>query len=76
MYETVRRSAEGIGIDPTNVACHSLRSGCITWLSMEGVPLHRIMDQSGHENLGSLLIYVRPLRTPENSPLMLTRRTR
>ena len=45
----------------------------ITWLSMEGVPLHRIMDQSGHRNLESLLMYIRPLRKPENSPLMLTR---
>lgn len=36
MNKAVKRAAAGIGLNVENIGSHSLRSGCITWLILEG----------------------------------------
>jgi len=69
----VKRSAQLIGIDPKQIGGHSLRSGCLSWLDRQRVPVHRILAHGGHKHVQSILPYLRrPLRI-EDSPLAQTR---
>jgi integrase len=69
----VKRSAERIGIDPLLVAGHSLRSGCLSWLDQQRVPIHRIRAHAGHVKVQSILPYLRRPVTIGDSPLAQTR---
>ena len=69
----VQRSAKEIGIVDRRVSGQSLRAGCITWLYMEGVHPERILEQSGHRDMQTLMNYIRPPKLPARSPLALTR---
>jgi integrase len=69
--KAVKDAAQGIGLDEM-IGAHSLRAGCLTWLDQQGISPFRIMKHSGHQNVHSLLNYIRPPATPTSSPLMGT----
>ena len=48
--EIVKRAAKRVGIDPSKVAGHSLRSGFATSAARGGASLADIMAQTGHKN--------------------------
>src|SRR6202011_3190390 len=48
--EIVKRAAKRVGIDPSKVAGHSLRSGFATSAARGGASLSDIMAQTGHKN--------------------------
>jgi hypothetical protein len=58
-----RRSCSGpplrLGLDPTQFAAHSLRSGFLTSADAGGAALDDSMDQSGHASRGGAAQYVR-----------------
>lgn len=56
----VKRSAKRVGIDPSRVAGHSLRSGLITTAVLQGIPIAEIAQQSRHASVDVLVRYVRP----------------
>ena len=51
---------ESAGIDPENISGHSLRSGFITSAVEHGARNDKIMDVSGHSNVNTLMLYIRP----------------
>jgi integrase len=55
----VKRSAAAAGLDSTDVAGHSLRSGLATSAAAAGVPERAIMAQTGHRSLATLRKYIR-----------------
>lgn len=55
----IKRAAERAGINPQHVSAHSLRSGLLTEAAKAGVPLHKLMAQSGHKTPTVLLSYIR-----------------
>ena len=55
----VKRSAAAAGLDSTEVAGHSLRSGLATSAAAAGVPERAIMAQTGHRSLATLRKYIR-----------------
>lgn len=55
----VKAAAERAGIDPRHVSAHSLRAGLLTEAAKAGVPLHKLMAQSGHKTPTVLLSYIR-----------------
>lgn len=55
----VKRSAERVGIDPGNLAGHSLRSGMITTAAEEGVHERDIMRHSRHQSILVMRGYIR-----------------
>lgn len=69
----VKRSAETLGLPPERYAWKSLRSGCITWLALQGLSPLRIMEHSGHRSMKVMQSYIQPLGTIEHSPLSGTR---
>jgi len=73
MLMVVKKAAADIGLNTDLISTHSLRVGCITWLYLEGVHPERIREHSGHQDLESLLKYIRLRRTAANSPLAETR---
>lgn len=62
-----------IGLQPEQYAMRSLRSGCITWLAMEGLSTYRIMEHSGHKRMESMQSYLQPVRSIKSCPLAETR---
>jgi integrase len=55
----VKRVAEAAGIDPANVAGHSLRAGLATTAAKAGKAAHVIMKQTGHRSVAMVQRYVR-----------------
>jgi site-specific recombinase XerD len=55
----VKRAAEHAGIDPTDLAGHSLRSGCATVAARNGASERSIMNQTGHRSVSTLRKYIR-----------------
>ena len=55
----VQRTALRLGLDPTQFAAHSLRSGFLTSADAGGAALDDSMDQSGHASRGVAAQYVR-----------------
>ncbi len=55
----VKRSAEAVGLDPANLAGHSLRSGFATSAAAAGATERSIMKQTGHRSLPALRGYIR-----------------
>ena len=72
-YYIIKRAARGIGLDASNIGSHSLRSGCVTWLLLQGVTPWHAMTQSGHRSVRSVMHYFRASASPQNSPLSQTR---
>jgi integrase len=56
--EIVKRGAKRVGIDPSKVAGHSLRSGFATSAARGGASLADIMAQTGHKNSDVAMRYV------------------
>jgi integrase len=56
--EIVKRAAKRVGIDPSKVAGHSLRSGFATSAARGGASLADIMAQTGHKNSDVAMRYV------------------
>jgi integrase len=56
--EIVKRAAKRVGIDPSKVAGHSLRSGFATSAARGGASLADIMAQTGHKNSDIAMRYV------------------
>jgi integrase len=55
----VQRAARRAGLDPTEVAGHSLRSGFATEAAAQGAPERAIMRQTGHRSLEMVRRYIR-----------------
>lgn len=55
----IQRAVERIGLDPTEYAGHSLRSGLVTQAYLGGVREHTIMQQTGHRTTKMLRRYIR-----------------
>ena len=56
--EIVKRAAKRVGIPPSVVAGHSLRSGFATSAARGGASLADIMAQTGHKNSDVAMRYV------------------
>jgi integrase len=56
---TVQRAACRAGLDPAQVAGHSLRSGFATEAAAQGAPERAIMRQTGHTSLEMVRRYIR-----------------
>jgi integrase len=63
--EIVKRAAKRVGIDPSKVAGHSLRSGFATSAARGGASLADIMAQTGHKNSDVEMRYVVLQRTDD-----------
>jgi integrase len=55
----VQRAAAAAGLDPTDVAGHSLRAGLATSAAAAGVSERAIMAQTGHKSLPMVRRYIR-----------------
>lgn len=55
----IKARAQAVGIDPKDLAGHSLRSGFLTAAAKAGKRLDRMMQQSGHVKVDTVLGYVR-----------------
>ncbi len=55
----VKRSASAAGLDPRNLAGHSLRAGYATEAARSGKPLFVIQQQTGHKSVAMVSRYVR-----------------
>ncbi len=51
--------AKAVGLNPTNISGHSLRSGLVTSAIQAGVAVHKIMQQTGHRSVEMLSRYIR-----------------
>lgn len=51
--------ATAVGLEPSTIAGHSLRSGLVTSAIQAGVPLHKIQQQTGHRSVAMLARYIR-----------------
>jgi integrase len=72
--EIVKRAAARVGIDPTKVAGHSLRSGFATSAARGGADLSAIMQQTGHKNSDVAMRYVQKgalLKNPASKAVRL-----
>jgi integrase len=69
----IKNGAARIGMNPAEIGGQSLRRGCLTWLSLEGVNPFRIQDHSGHSDIRQLLRYIERPNVLKNSPLAETR---
>lgn len=59
MAEIVKRYAAAAGIDPAQVAGHSLRAGLATSAAAAGVPERVITATTGHKGAAMLRRYIR-----------------
>jgi integrase len=64
--EIVKRAAKRVGIDPSKVAGHSLRSGFATSAARGGAGLADIMAQTGHKNSDVAMRYVQRGKIMQN----------
>jgi integrase len=64
--EIVKRAARRVGIDPSKVAGHSLRSGFATSAARGGASLADIMAQTGHKNSDIAMRYVQRGKVLQN----------
>jgi integrase len=64
--EIVKRAAKLVGIDPSKVAGHSLRSGFATSAARGGASLADIMAQTGHKNSDVAMRYVQKGKILQN----------
>jgi integrase len=59
VWRIVKEYAAKAGLDAARFGAHSLRSGFVTTLANEGVPITQIMDQTGHADPKTALKYVK-----------------
>jgi len=71
----IKRAAGAIGINAGEIGGQSLRAGCLTWLAMQNVNIHRIQEHSGHKDIRQLVDYIRKPKTAKDSPLAGTKWT-
>ena len=57
--DVVKHYAKRAGLDPTEFAGHSLRSGFVTSAAERGASPDRIMDHTGHQTAAMIRIYTR-----------------
>lgn len=57
--EIVKRRARSAGLDASMFAGHSLRAGYVTSAARAGKSLPKIMEQTGHRNANTVMVYVR-----------------
>lgn len=57
--DIVKERAITAGLDATDLAAHSLRSGMVTSATQAGFASHKIMAQTGHTSLETLHRYIR-----------------
>jgi integrase len=55
----VKRAAVAVGLDPRNLAGHSLRAGYATEAARSGKPIFVIQQQTGHKSVAMVSRYVR-----------------
>jgi site-specific recombinase XerD len=65
----VQAAVESIGLDRRRYGAHSLRAGLVTAAAEGNVPLHVIMQTTGHKNVQTLMKYVRPASVFSFNPL-------
>ncbi len=65
----VQAGAASIGLDPMVYGAHSLRAGLVTVAAEGNVPLHVIMQTTGHRSVQTLMKYVRPASAFSFNPL-------
>jgi len=63
----VKCYVRAVGLDSACYSGHSLRSGLATSAAQAGVPIHRIMMQTGHRSAETLARYVREANLFENN---------
>ena len=57
--EIVKKYAGAVGMDASEFASHSLRSGLATSAAMAGASERAIMNQTGHRSVNTLRRYIR-----------------
>jgi integrase len=57
--EIVKRHVGAVGLDATEFAGHSLRSGLATSAAMAGASERYIMNQTGHRSVNTVRRYIR-----------------
>lgn len=55
----LKAQSRAVGLEPSTIAGHSLRSGLVTSAIQAGVPLHKIQQQTGHRSVAMLARYIR-----------------
>ena len=55
----VQRRARAVGLDATQFAGHSLRSGFVTSAVRAGKSIPKVMEQTGHRSANTVMAYVR-----------------
>jgi integrase len=55
----VKRAASAVGLDPSQLAGHSLRAGYATSAAQAGKPVFAIQQQTGHKSVAMVSRYVR-----------------
>ena len=63
----IKARAEAAGLDAARYSTHSLRAGLVTEAARQGVPLHKIMEQTGHKAADTVMKYVRDARLFEQN---------
>jgi integrase len=71
----IKRAAVAIGFEDRDIGGQSLRAGCLTWLSMQNVNIHKIQEHSGHKDIKALMEYIRRPKSAKDSPLTGTKWT-
>jgi site-specific recombinase XerD len=67
--DVVKRYVEAAGLDASEFAGHSLRSGLATSAAMAGASERSIMDQTGHRSLNMVRRYIRDGNLFRNNPV-------
>ena len=65
----LKKYLELAGLDSTEYAGHSLRSGFVTEAAQKGVSVYSIMTQTGHRTEGMVHRYIKKADVFENNPL-------
>ena len=55
----IKKRCSSVGIDPTHMSGHSLRSGFVTSAAESGADLLKIMDQTRHQSVEMIRRYIR-----------------
>ena len=67
VWRIVKTRLAAAGIDASEYGAHSLRSGFIVAAVDANVPLPRVMEQTGHRSVQTLMPYYRNRRTRDNA---------
>ncbi len=63
----LKARAEAAGLEPARYSTHSLRAGLVTEAARRGVPLDKIMAQTGHRAADTVMRYIRDAKLFEQN---------